>query len=63
MSDSHLESNLYATESFYSKIQNVYGHKYDSALFRGMMFVHTKVSRVYGKSDFFMRLASVNILL
>lgn len=59
MSDSHLESNLYATESFYSKIQNVYGHKYDSALFRGMMFVHTKVSRVYGKSDFFMRMASV----
>lgn len=45
MSDVHLQSNVYAINRFYDVVQLRYGHKYDSALYKGMLFVYTKVAR------------------
>ncbi len=46
MSDAHLQSNLYAINKYYETVQAHYGHKYDGALYKGMLFVYTKAARV-----------------
>ncbi len=41
----HYDSHLHALEKFYATIQEKFGHKYDSALFEGLMSVFTMVCR------------------
>lgn len=58
MSKGHFNSNVYATERFYTLIKNKYGNKYDHSLYRGAMFVYVKISRTGFQADFNKRLAN-----
>ena len=58
-SKAHFDSNIYATECFYKLVQNIYGHKYDRALYRGMLFLYVKVSRTGFQADFASRLTTL----
>ena len=58
-SQRHCESNLYATEQFYQLIQSRYGHRYDDALLRGVLFIYMKVAREGMLKDFNVRLAAI----
>ena len=59
LSQSHFDSNIYATERFYSLVQSRFMHRYDRQLLRGMLFVYVKVSRTGVKTDFNKELAAV----
>lgn len=59
LSAAHYDSNIYATKRFYTLIQGRYGHRYDSALYRGTLFLYVKVSRTGFQAEFNSRLASV----
>ncbi len=54
----HYESNLYATERSFRKVQAMYGHRYDHALYRGAMHIYTTVVRTHFDRDFSCRLAA-----
>ena len=41
----HNDSNLHAVDKFYSSVTERFGHKYDSALYFGVMSVFTMVCR------------------
>lgn len=44
-SKEHLDSHVYITEQFFSKIQQRYGHRYDHALYRGALQVLLQTTR------------------
>lgn len=44
-SKEHLDSHVYITEQFFSKIQQRYGHRYDHALYRGTLQVLLQTAR------------------
>lgn len=58
MSQEHFNSNIYATERFYTLIKNKFGNKYDHSLYRGAMFVYVKISRTGFQADFNNKLAN-----
>ncbi len=58
-SEEHLDSNIYAVESFYNLIQGNFGIRYDTALYRGAMAVNLRVAREHFYPDFSKRLAEV----
>ena len=43
LSAEHKESHLYAISKFYDTIQQKFGHKYDSALFHGVLFLYNLI--------------------
>ena len=47
-STAHLQSHLYITEQFFTKVQQQYGHRYDHALYRGALQVMLQVARSNG---------------
>lgn len=43
VSEEHFNSHIYATGKFFSQLQTVYGHKYDRAVFQGMLSIYNQV--------------------
>lgn len=55
----HLDSNIYAVDTFYHQIQAVFGHRYDHDLYNGALYVYMKVVREFFSLDFSLRMAKV----
>ena len=55
----HFRSNALATEIAYHLVQQRFGHRYDSALYRGALYVYVKVARVGYDAQFVNEMACV----
>lgn len=58
-SEAHFNSNLYAVQSFYEQITQVYGKRYNHALYQGALFVNLMVTREHFSMDFSTQLAKI----
>lgn len=57
-SPEHLESNLYAVQTFYETVQKRFGHRYDQQLYQGAMQIYVTVLRSEAPRWFSKRLVS-----